>query len=278
MAFSLQQFKNFLKNDDILLYNGVNKHLVIENKQYLKKLYKLTRRTYTFKELSVLMKYLLPKELFNELNDIHVNGKIYSNNGYFSSVKVNNKSYNLPVKFDNAVEVCSDLTSKHIFPYEDSFAFITFDIYGKSEITPGFSLHERNIKIDNGKDWIRHYVGRADRGVIYKIKCEKNNMTFYKYGISKNIDTRIKQLSNNLKIIKVEKFENLMFINAIIERAFHMKYISKKLHFNDKFDGSNECYVLDIPIPSLDESFNILNENNYTISTKLLKIILNEIE
>ena len=65
-----------------------------------------------------------------------------------------------------------------------------------------------------------------------------------------------------------------MLINAIIERAFHTKYITKKLHFNDKFDGSNECYVLNLNIPNLEESLINLENNNYSINKSLLEIIL----
>ncbi len=68
-----------------------------------------------------------------------------------------------------------------------------------------------------------------------------------------------------------------MIINAIRERAFHEENISKKLHLNEKFDGSNECYVLNIPIPNLNKSLDIL-EDKYTMNRKLLELILKEMK
>lgn len=32
MSLTLWEFKKYLKNDDFLLYNGINKYLTIENK------------------------------------------------------------------------------------------------------------------------------------------------------------------------------------------------------------------------------------------------------
>lgn len=278
MKMSLNDFKQYLLTTDKLLFNGINKYLVIENKQVLKKIFKLIRTTYAFKELSILMKYLLSENIKNELNEIHKYGKIMSNNKYVSSIKVNDIVYRLPVEFETSDEEETNWNIFNVFPYEDAFAIINYDNFGNTQITPGFTIFKRNIKTDNGNDWIRYYIGRKDQGALYKILCEKDRMRFYKVGISKNINNRIKQLSANMKIISSEYQSDYMLKNSIIERAFHIKYIRQKLHFNDKFDGCNECYVLDISFPTIEESLKILDKSNYTINNKLLQIILKDLD
>lgn len=276
MSLSLNQFKKYLELSEPLLYNGIKRYLVQDNKACLKLINKLISKPYKFKELNKYMMNLFSKEIRQELLNIHNNGKMYSCDGYYSNIVVADKNYKLPVKFDfnNATPVEMELSC--ICPYEDAFALVYYDEFGIIQITPGFTLEKRNIRTDNGNDWIRYYIGRNDVGFLYKIKCMRENITFYKVGISKNIDDRIKKLSENFKILNIEKRENNMLINAILERAFHIKYITKKLHFNDKFDGSNECYVLDLPIITIEESFDILTESEYSINNNLLKLILKE--
>jgi hypothetical protein len=276
MSLTLNQFKKYLELTEPLLYNGIKKYLVVENKIVLKSISKLMAKSYSFKELNRHMRNLLNKEIREELLRIHNNGTMYSCGGYYSNILVGDINYKLPVKFDDAVTTPVELDLLCVCPYEDAFAMIYYDESGVIQITPGFSLEKRNIRTDNGNDWIRYYIGRNDIGHVYKIKCERDCTIFYKVGISKHIDARIKSLSENFKIHSIETFENPMIVNAIIERAFHTKYITKKLHFKDKFDGSNECYVLDLPILSIRESLMVLQSSNYSINDKLLKLILNE--
>ncbi len=275
MSLTLWEFKKYLKNDDFLLYNGINKHLTVENKPILRKIQKLIQKKYRFSDLSSLMVYLLETDIRNEVLNIHNNGVIQGVGEYMSNILVKDISYKLPIDVDFEEAKDSDLPCRNIFPYEDSFAFIQYNEI--TEITPGFSLQKRNIKTDNGNDWIRHYIGRNDIGYIYKLKCERNGILFYKIGITKNIEQRMKQISKFINIIDSEYFEDYMIINAIRERAFHEENISKKLHLNEKFDGSNECYVLNMPIPNLNKSLDIL-ENNYTMNRKLLELILKEMK
>lgn len=278
MSLTLWEFKRYLKNDDFLLYNGINKYLTIENKPILKKIQKLIQKNYRFSELSSLMVYLLGTDIRNETLNIHNNGIIQGVGEWFSNVVVKDDIYKLPIDVDFEEAKDTDLPCKNIFPYEDSFAFINYNIdTGETEITPGFSLQKRNIKTDNGNDWIRHYIGRTDRGYIYKLKCERDGIIFYKIGITKNIKQRMQQISKYINIIDSEYLEDFMIINAIRERAFHEENISKKLHLNEKFDGSNECYVLNMPIHNLNKSLDIL-ENKYTINRKLLELILKEMK
>lgn len=275
MSLTLWEFKKYLKNDDFLLYNGINKYLTIENKPILKKIQKLIQKKYRFSELSSLMVYLLETDIRNEVLNIHNNGVIQGVGEYMSNILVKDINYKLPIDADFEEAKDTDLPCRNIFPYEDSFAFIQYNEI--TEITPGFSLQKRNIKTDNGNDWIRHYIGRNDRGYIYKLKCERNGILFHKIGITKNIEQRMKQISKCGNIIDSEYFEDYMIINAIRERAFHEENISKKLHLNEKFDGSNECYVLNIPIPNLNKSLDIL-EDKYTMNRKLLELILKEMK
>lgn len=275
MSLTLWEFKKYLKNDDFLLYNGINKHLTVENKPILKKIQKLIQKNYRFSELSSLMVYLLEADIRNEVLNIHNNGVIQGVGEFISNILVKDINYKLPIDVDFEEAKDSDLPCKNIFPYEDSFAYIQYT--EMTEITPGFSLQKRNIKTDNGNDWIRHYIGRNDRGYIYKLKCERNGILFHKIGITKNIEQRMRQISKCINIIDSEYFEDYMIINAIRERAFHEEYIAKKLHLNEKFDGSNECYVLNLEIPNLSKSLDIL-EYNYTINRKLLELILKEMK
>ena len=76
MSLTLWEFKKYLKNDDFLLYNGINKYLTIENKPILKKIQKLIQKKYRFSELSSLMVYLLETDIRNEVLNIHNNGVI----------------------------------------------------------------------------------------------------------------------------------------------------------------------------------------------------------
>jgi predicted GIY-YIG superfamily endonuclease len=275
MSLTLWEFKKYLKNDDFLLYNGINKYLTIENKPILKKIQKLIQKNYRFSELSSLMVYLLETDIRNEVLNIHNNGVIQGVGEYISNILVKDINYKLPIDVDFEEAKDSDLPCKNIFPYEDSFAYIQYT--EMTEITPGFSLQKRNIKTDNGNDWIRHYIGRNDRGYIYKLKCERNGIIFYKIGITKNIEQRMRQISKCINIIDSEYFEDYMIINAIRERAFHEENITKKLHLNEKFDGCNECYVLNMQIPNLNKSLDIL-ENKYTMDRKLLELILKEMK
>lgn len=275
MSLTLWEFKKYLKNDDFLLYNGINKYLTIENKPILKKIQKLIQKNYKFSELSSLMIYLLENNIRTETLNIHNNGIIQGVGGIISNIVVKDDVYKLPIKVDFEKVENTNLSCKNIFPYEDSFALINYT--DTTQITPGFSLQKRNIKTDNGNDWIRYYIGRNDKGYIYKLKCKKENTIFYKIGITKNIEKRINQISKNIDIIDVEYEENYMILNAIRERAFHEENINRKLHFNDKFDGCNECYVLNLEIPNLSKSLDIL-EYNYTINRKLLELILKEMK
>jgi hypothetical protein len=97
-------------------------------------------------------------------------------------------------------------------------------------------------------------------------------------GLTKNIEKRMQKLGKEYDIIRVEYEKLSMLEVAIKERAYHHKFINNRHHHDISFDGSTECYLVDILHyrMSINEALDILEANNYSISKNVLKLIIKE--
>ena len=73
MSLSLNKFKKYLELSEPLLYNGIKRYLVIDNKACLKLINKLISKPYKFKELNIKGYYFvrqqrIPTFLFSGLS------------------------------------------------------------------------------------------------------------------------------------------------------------------------------------------------------------------
>lgn len=270
--------KPFLHYYKEVIYNNLSKNDI-------KKLNKIMLGSCKMSDITTIMKLGLSRDKRVILYNIS-KSKLYVKNNYPCFIIGEDIHYKFGGTKGIQISECelfpeSNTFLKNVFFIGDNLVHMNF-VDGELAITTGIldaSVHY-NESVSNGKDWIKHYLGRKDIGYLYIIKFEKYGSIGFKVGITKNIDTRLKSLRKHINILDYTTINDYMLKVSIIEKAIHVLNLPQRMNMREGFEGSNECYYTlntDHDINDISVCLGILN-GNYTLSENLLRTAIKELD